>query len=85
MVMASELRSVPEGATPGNLCQRRGLDSDPLSETDLAGNSQNTYIFFNGQRVARRDSAGALALIKLGNDWLAKNSWEQQTLCCAIV
>src|SRR6266436_6547910 len=27
----------------------------------------------------------ALALIELGNDWLAKNSWEQQTLCCAIV
>jgi hypothetical protein len=27
----------------------------------------------------------ALALIKLGNDRLAKNSWEQQTLCCAIV
>src|SRR6266853_2406898 len=23
-----------------------------------------------------------LALIKLGNDWLAKTSWEQQTLCC---
>jgi len=27
----------------------------------------------------------ALALIKLGNDRLAKNSREQQTLCCAIV
>jgi hypothetical protein len=27
----------------------------------------------------------ALALVKLGNDRLAKNSWEQQTLCCAIV
>jgi hypothetical protein len=27
----------------------------------------------------------AFSLIKLGNDRLAKNSWEQQTLCCAIV
>jgi hypothetical protein len=26
-----------------------------------------------------------LALIELGYDRLAKNSWEQQTLCCAIV
>jgi hypothetical protein len=24
------------------------------------------------------------ALIELGHDRLAKNSWEQQTLCCAI-
>jgi hypothetical protein len=27
----------------------------------------------------------ALSLIKLGYDRLAKNPWEQQTLCCAIV
>ncbi len=38
----------------------RGLGSDPLSETDLSFNLLNTYIFFNGQRVARSDSAGAL-------------------------
>jgi RHS repeat-associated protein len=38
----------------------RGLSSDPLSETDLGGNVQNTYVFFNGQRVARRDSAGSI-------------------------
>jgi hypothetical protein len=25
-----------------------------------------------------------LALIELGHDWLAKNSWEQQTLCRVI-
>src|SRR5260370_32418933 len=39
------------------------------------------------QRPSAQSSAvgTALALIKLGNDWLAKNSWEQQTLCCAIV
>jgi RHS repeat-associated protein len=56
-----------EGATPGTCATGatgtlywRGLGSDPLSETDLAGNVQNTYIFFGGQRVARRDSAGAI-------------------------
>jgi hypothetical protein len=27
----------------------------------------------------------AFSLIKLGNYRLAENSWEQQTLCCAIV
>ncbi|HWY23089.1 MAG TPA: RHS repeat-associated core domain-containing protein [Candidatus Acidoferrum sp.] len=36
----------------------RGIGSDPLSETDLAGSVQNTYVFFNGQRVARSDSTG---------------------------
>jgi RHS repeat-associated protein len=33
-----------------------GTGSDPLVETDLAGNTQENYIFFNGQRIARRDS-----------------------------
>jgi hypothetical protein len=27
----------------------------------------------------------AFSLIKLGNDRFAKNPWEQQALCCAIV
>jgi len=27
----------------------------PLSESDLSGNIQKSYVFFNGQRVARRD------------------------------
>ncbi len=31
-----------------------GTDSDPLIETDLAGNLNFEYIFFNGKRVARR-------------------------------
>jgi RHS repeat-associated protein len=31
-----------------------------VTETDLSGSVQNTYIFFNGQRVARDDSAGAV-------------------------
>jgi RHS repeat-associated protein len=56
-----------EGATPGACASGatgtlywRGLSSDALSETDLAGTVQNTYVFFGGQRVARRDSAGAI-------------------------
>jgi RHS repeat-associated protein len=38
-----------------------GMGSDPLDETDLAGNTNNTsfneYIFFGGKRIARRDSS----------------------------
>jgi RHS repeat-associated protein len=54
-----------EGTTPGSCASGatgtlywRGTNSDPLTETDLSGNVQNTYIFFNGQRIARRDSTG---------------------------
>ena len=39
----------------------KGSASAPLTETDLSGtNQKTTYIFFNGQRVARSDSAGAI-------------------------
>jgi RHS repeat-associated protein len=55
-----------EGSTPGTCASGatgtlywRGLGSDTLRETDLAGNLQNNYIFFGGERVARSDSAGA--------------------------
>jgi RHS repeat-associated protein len=38
-----------------------GMGSDPLNETDLAGNTNNSsfneYIFFGGKRIARRDSS----------------------------
>jgi RHS repeat-associated protein len=34
-----------------------GTGSDPLVETDLAGNTLENYIFFNGQRIARRDGS----------------------------
>src|SRR5437879_10689573 len=38
-----------------------GMGSDPLDETDLAGNTNNAafneYIFFGGKRIARRDSS----------------------------
>jgi RHS repeat-associated protein len=47
----------PTSGTSGTLYWN-GTGNDPLSETDLSGNVQNTYIFFNGQRVARSDSAG---------------------------
>ncbi|MGA9134866.1 MAG: RHS repeat-associated core domain-containing protein, partial [Candidatus Sulfotelmatobacter sp.] len=57
-----------EGTTPGTcatgatgtLYWRGNAESDALKETDLAGNVQNNYIFFDGQRVARSDSAGAV-------------------------
>ncbi len=34
----------------------RGMGSDALMETDLAGALQHEYVFFNGKRVARRDA-----------------------------
>jgi len=34
-----------------------GIGSDPLAETDLAGNVLENYIFVNGQRIARRDAS----------------------------
>jgi RHS repeat-associated protein len=38
-----------------------GMGSDPLDETDLAGNTNNSgfneYVFFGGKRIARRDSS----------------------------
>jgi len=37
------------------------MGSDPLDDTDLAGNTNNSsfneYVFFNGKRIARRDSS----------------------------
>ena len=39
----------------------RGAGTEPLLETDLSGNPQEEYIFFNGERVARRTvSTGAV-------------------------
>jgi RHS repeat-associated protein len=56
-----------EGSTPGTCASGatgtlywRGLSSDPLTETNLAGTVQNTYVFFGGQRMARRDGAGLI-------------------------
>jgi RHS repeat-associated protein len=56
-----------QGTTPGTCASNatgtlywKGMGSAPLTETDLAGNLQNTYIFFQGQRIARSDSSGAI-------------------------
>jgi RHS repeat-associated protein len=38
-----------------------GMGSDPLLETDLAGNNGMEFVFFGGKRIARRDSGGAVA------------------------
>jgi RHS repeat-associated protein len=41
-----------------------GMGADALDETDLAGNTNNStfneYVFFNGKRVARRDSTNSV-------------------------
>jgi RHS repeat-associated protein len=51
-----------EGTTAGTCASNAtgtlywtGPGSDPLAETDLAGNVLENYIFFNGQRIARRE------------------------------
>ena len=51
-----------QGTTPGTCATGAtgtlywtGPGSDPLAETDLAGNVLENYIFFNGQRIARRE------------------------------
>jgi len=45
------------GCTTGTLYWM-GMGNDPLQESDFAGNATEDYIFFNGTRVARRDSSG---------------------------
>jgi RHS repeat-associated protein len=58
-VAATATTACPTGAGTGTLYWR-GISSDPLTETDAAGNVENTYVFFAGQRVARVDSTGAV-------------------------
>ena len=50
----SATTACPTSGTNGTLYWK-GTGSDPLGETDLGGNTQEEYIFFGGQRVARRD------------------------------
>ncbi len=61
------VKKCTEGTTPGTCASSatgtlywKGMGSAPLTETDLAGNVQNTYIFFHGQRIARSDNSGAV-------------------------
>lgn len=50
----------PTSGTGGTLYWR-GIGADTLDESDLSGNPEEEYVFFNGQRFARRDvtSTGA--------------------------
>jgi RHS repeat-associated protein len=52
---ATATTACPTSGTTGTLYWR-GTGSDTLAETDLGGNDQEEYIFFNGQRIARRDT-----------------------------
>jgi hypothetical protein len=50
---ASATIACPTSGTTGTLYWR-GTGSDTLAETDLGGNDQEEYLFFNGQRSAPR-------------------------------
>jgi RHS repeat-associated protein len=51
---ATATTACPTSGTTGTLYWR-GTGSDTLAETNLGGTQQEEYIFFNGQRIARRD------------------------------
>jgi RHS repeat-associated protein len=55
---ASPTTACPTSGTSGTLYWR-GTGSDTLAETDLGGNDQHEYLFFNGQRIARRDTTSS--------------------------
>jgi hypothetical protein len=57
----------------------------PIISKAGAESSHQVIVPISGLQQQSPAVGTSLALIKLGNDWLAKNSWEQQTLCCAIV
>jgi len=54
---ATATTACPTSGTTNGTLYWRGLGSDALAETDLSGNVVEDYIFFNGQRVARRDAS----------------------------
>lgn len=53
--VAGATTACPTSGTSGTLYWY-GMNSDPQAETDLSGNVLNIYLFFNGQRIARRSS-----------------------------
>jgi hypothetical protein len=60
------------------------LASLPLV-SKAGGQSRHQSILPIGGLQQQGSAVGTtLSLIELGHDRLAKNSWEQQTLCCAI-
>src|SRR5450631_2806220 len=75
-----------EHALPHQLAQRM-IDLACLPLVSKAGGQSGHQVIVPIRGLQQQSPAvgTALALIKLGNDWIAKNSWEQQTLCCAIV
>jgi hypothetical protein len=62
--VASATTACPTSGTTGTLYWR-GTGSDTLAETDLGGNDEEEYLFFGGERIARRDvsSTGATVAI----------------------
>jgi RHS repeat-associated protein len=59
---AGATTACPTSGTTGTLYWR-GTGSDTLDESDLGANPQEEYIFFNGQRIARRDVSSTGATI----------------------
>jgi RHS repeat-associated protein len=53
-VAATPTTACPTSGTNGTLYWR-GTGSDPLDESDLSGNALEEYVYFNGERIARRD------------------------------
>src|SRR3989441_12032846 len=54
-----------------------GMSSDPLNESDAAGNITDEYIFFNGKRIARRHvnaDASSTIFYYLLTTWAARVS-----------
>ncbi len=61
---ATATTACPTSGTNGTL-YFRGTGSDTLDETDLSGNPVEEYIFFNGQRIARRDISPSGATVAM--------------------
>jgi len=53
---ATVTTACPTSGTTGTLYWR-GTSPEPQAETDLSGNVLENYIFFGGQRIARRDAS----------------------------
>jgi RHS repeat-associated protein len=61
-VAATSTTACPTSGANGTLYWK-GTGSDTLDESDLSGNPQEEYVFFNGQRIARRDVTATGATI----------------------
>jgi RHS repeat-associated protein len=61
-VAATATTACPTSGTNGTLYWR-GFGTDALDESDLSGNPEEEYVFFNGQRIARRDVSSGGATI----------------------